>query len=165
MAGSIASALIPEIQMEGANTRKVLERLPVAKREWAPHAKSSNLGKLASHVAQLAGWAGVTATTTELDLAMPYPVPTWTTSAELVKIHDENVAMTVAALEKASDADLMGPWTLRMGPQVLFTMPRVQVIRGMCINHLVHHRGQLTVYLRLNDVPLPNLYGPTADER
>ena len=165
MSGQIAASLIPELRHEAVSTRKLLERLPVAKRDWAPHPKSFTMGKLATHIAQLAGWTGVTCTTDELDLNQPYPAPEWTTNAELVAVFDMYHGQAIQALGATNDANMMKPWTLKHGEQLLFTMPKIQVIRGFCLNHFVHHRGQLSVYLRLNDVQLPNMYGPTADEQ
>ena len=165
MPGQIASSLIPELQHEANATRKLLSRLPVEKRDWAPHPKSFTLGKLATHVAQLVGWTGITCTTDVLDLNDPYPAPEWKNNDELVAVFDGYLADTIKALAATSDADMMKPWTLKHGETVIFTMSKIQTIRGMCINHFIHHRGQLSLYLRLNDVPLPNMYGPTADEQ
>ncbi len=165
MSGPIASSLIPELQHEAVSTRKLFERLPVDKRDWTPHPKSFALGKLATHVAQLVGWISVTCQTTELDMSQPFPPPAWASNAELVAFFDAQVAQAVKALGATSDADMMVPWTLKMGDKVFFSMPRIQVIRSMAFNHFVHHRGQLSLYLRMNDVPLPNMYGPTADEQ
>lgn len=165
MPGSIAAALIPELTMEAATARKLLERLPVAQRDWTPHPKSFTLGKLATHVVQLIGWSADCASTAELDVATYPPPPDWGTTAELIAQLDANLARSTAAIGALADADFLVPWTLRAGSQVFFTMPRGQVIRSMCFNHAIHHRGQLSLYLRLLDVPLPPMYGPTADER
>ncbi len=165
MPGMIATSLIGEIQHEAATTRKLFERIPVEKRDFSPHAKSWPLHKLATHVAQLGGWTAVTCETDELDFAKPFPQPSWNTREELLTLHDDMTANAIKALGNTSDADFMKPWTLRNAEQVYFTMPKIQVIRSMCMNHVYHHRGQLSIYLRLCDVPLPNMYGPTADEQ
>ena len=165
MPGMIASSLIGELQHEAATTRKLFERVPVEKRDFTPHAKSWTLHKLATHVAQLGGWTAVTCETDQLDFSQPFPQPSWATREELLKLHDESTAHALKALGDTADGDFMKPWTLRNGEAVFFTMPKIQVIRGMCFNHLIHHRGQLSLYLRLLDVPLPNMYGPTADEQ
>ena len=165
MPGMIASALIGELTHEAGTTRKLLARVPIAKRDFSPHPKSWPLHRLASHVAQLVLWTAVTCETTELDMAGPFPSPEWATTDDLVAHFDGYVAHALKALGATSDADMMTPWTLKNGSAVYFTMPKIQVLRSMCFNHHVHHRGQLSIYLRLNDVPLPNMYGPTADEQ
>lgn len=146
-----------------ATTRKVLERVPSAKGAWRPHPKSFPLGHLAQLVARMPGWITLTLRQTELDLAT-YPGYTLETTLVLLAEFDRNVREARAALAATSDADLAANWTLRNGERVFMTMPRGPVVRTH-INHLVHHRGQLSVYLRLLDVPVPSIYGPTADER
>lgn len=161
---SISQALLPEFDQEMAGTRKVLERIPMDKYDWTPHAKSFNLGKLATHVAHLAGWATVTLTTDELDFAQPFEQPTPRTNEELLALFDQMSSEGRKAIASTSDEEFMKPWTLRQGEKVFFTMPKIAVMRGMVMNHIIHHRAQLTVYLRLNDIPVPGLYGPSADE-
>lgn len=146
-----------------ATTRKVLERVPSAKGAWRPHPKSFPLGHLAQLVARMPGWITLTLRQTELDLAT-YPGYTLETTLVLLAEFDRNVREARAALAATSDADLAANWTLRNGERVFMTMARGPVVRTH-INHLVHHRGQLSVYLRLLDVPVPSIYGPTADER
>lgn len=164
----ISQALLPEFDQEMANTRKSLERVPDGKFAWKPHEKSMTMGRLASHCAEIPGWAIPTIRQDELDLAPPGAPPfqptVANTTAELLAIFDKNVAGARAALEGASDEHLMKMWSLLMTGRAIITMPRVGVIRGMVMNHLIHHRAQLGVYLRLNDVPLPAIYGPSADE-
>ena len=162
---SIAQALIAELDMEMAGTRKMLSRLPEDKLDWAPDPKSMSLGRLAAHIAEMPGWAALTLNTEQLDFAAGEYTPAKATSREQVlALADENAKAARTALEAASDADLMKPWTLRAGDQIFFTLPKVAVIRGMVMNHTIHHRGQLTVYYRMNGVAIPGLYGPSADE-
>lgn len=165
---SISQSLTGELDQESAGTRKTLERVPDGKFAFKPHEKSFTLGGLASHVAGIAEWGTMICKTDFLDLAAPehqQRAPELTTAQELVEAFDKNAAAFRAALAETSDEQLMQPWTLRMGEKVILTLPRVAVLRGMVFNHLIHHRAQLTVYLRMNDVPVPALYGPSADER
>lgn len=162
---SIAQGLLAEFDMEMANTRRTLERIPEDKLEWKPDPKSMSMGRLAAHVAEMPGWAALTMGTDELDFAKGGYTPAVATCCEQVlKIADENVAAARAAIAAASDEDFMKPWSLRSGDQIFFTLPKIAVIRGMVMNHTIHHRGQLTVYYRMNGVPVPALYGPSADE-
>jgi len=160
---AMSEVLMTEFAQEAATTRLLLERVPAKDAGWKPHPKSAALGDLALHVANLASWLGLTLTTTELDLAVtPAPAP-FTTVAALLATFDANVASSRAALARATDADFAVPWSLRSGDQVFFTMPRAVIVRSFALSHLIHHRAQLGVYLRLRDVPLPPSYGPTAD--
>jgi len=162
---SIAQGLLAEFDMETASTRRTLERLPEDKLDWTPDPKSMSLGRLAAHVAEMPGWAAMTMSTNELDFAAGSYTPAVAKSREQVlKLADDNASAARAAIAAASDADFMKPWTLRNGDQVYFTMPKIAVLRGMVMNHTIHHRGQLTVYYRMNGVPVPALYGPSADE-
>ena len=155
--------LLPEFDQETATTRLMLERVPAKDAAWKPHPKSKSLGDLAVHVAHLASWLGMALTTTELDLAVtPAPAP-FTTVEALLATFDKNVASSRAALAKAVDADFAVPWSLKSGDQVYFTVPRAVIVRSFALSHLIHHRAQLGVFLRLRDVPLPPSYGPTAD--
>jgi uncharacterized damage-inducible protein DinB len=165
---AIVDALLPEFDHEMANTRRVLERVPEDRLGWRPHPKSFTLGELATHVATLPSWVSLTLGKTELDLA-PGGVPAPRTKeaesrAELLERFDGHVAKARAALSETSDAALFQPWSLLQNGKTILSMPRAAVLRGFVISHLIHHRGQLTVYLRMNDVPLPGLYGPSADE-
>jgi uncharacterized damage-inducible protein DinB len=158
-------ALIAELQMEAANTRKILNCVPTDKNDWKPHEKSMVLGRLTSHVADLPSWITMTIKTSELDLAtMDYKPHISTTTEELVAYFDGKINEAVATLEKSTDEDLDAMWTLRRGDHVMFTLPKKVVIRSMAMSHQYHHRGQLTVYLRLLDVPFPGIYGPSADD-
>lgn len=161
---TIAESMLPEFDNEMKTTRTLLERVPEANPDWTPHVKSMSLGRLAVHTAELLDWIGVTLQETELDFAKgQYQPAAFTSTADLLAMFDTKVQSARAILAAAADQDMMVPWTLRNGEQVFFSMPRIAVLRGMVMNHLIHHRGQLSVYLRLNDVPLPSIYGPTAD--
>lgn len=158
-------ALLAELQMEAQSTRKMLASIPDDKLTWKPHDKSMSLGHLASHMADIPNWAVVTIEQDELDFATSdYKVKEYENTAELLKSFDENMAKAVKSLENASDETMMKNWKMRAGDVIYMDMPKVQVMRGFVLNHNVHHRGQLSVYLRLNDIPLPSVYGPTADE-
>ena len=163
---TIAELLQPEFDQEMTSTRRVLERVPEDKFAWKPHAKSFSMGDLASHIVNMLLWTVDTMDKTEFDLDSVTPEEmnkAAKTRAELLAWFDANVPKARAALAK-SDADYQVPWTLRKGSQVFFTLPRYTCVRSFCLNHIVHHRAQLTVYLRENDVPVPGLYGPSADE-
>ena len=160
---SIAGTLLPEFDQEMATTRRLLERVPSDRGEWKPHVKSFSLGHLAQLVSWMPGWVASTLTQTELDLTSHVGYSLEKTET-LLATFDQNVAATKDALRAAKDPDFAVPWSLKRAGHVLFTAPRGVVVRQH-INHLVHHRGQLTVYLRLLDVPIPSIYGPTADER
>jgi uncharacterized damage-inducible protein DinB len=165
----IAQTLLPEFDREMANTRQMLALVPAADAAWKPHPKSYALGDLAAHIATLPMWGRLSLELPELDLGSPANagiarVP-FTTTPELLERLDRNVSEARAVLAAASDADLSVVWTLKNGATTVFSMPRTAVLRGFVLSHLIHHRGQLSVYLRLRDVPLPSLYGPTADTR
>jgi uncharacterized damage-inducible protein DinB len=158
-------ALLPEFDHEMENTRKTLERVPLDKSNWKPHEKSPTMIWLASHVAQIPIWAQMTMQTDSLDLAGPFERPkTSETTAELLALFEKHRDAGRAAIAEASDEEFMQTWTLRNGSHTILAMPRVAVLRSFVMNHMIHHRAQLTVYLRMNDVPVPGLYGPSADE-
>lgn len=162
---SIAQSLLPEFDHEFATLRKTLERVPEGKNDYAPHAKSMKMGALAGHLAELPGWVNATIEQDELDFAkFDYKPFVPASNAELVGALDKALEKARPALAGASDADMMKPWTLRRGDVVFFTMPKVAVLRSFVMNHMIHHRAQLGVYLRMNDVPVPSTYGPSADE-
>lgn len=160
---SIGADLLPEFDQEMASTRRVLERVPGDKAQWKPHPKSFALGHLAQLVSWMPGWIATTLNQTSLDLAQAGGYSFEKTDTLLAGF-DKSVREARAALTASRDADFAVPWSLKHGERVLFTAPRGTVVRQH-ISHLSHHRGQLTVYLRLLDVPVPSIYGPTADER
>jgi len=156
--------MLPEFDHEMANTRKALERVPEDQLEYLPHEKSWTLRQLAGHVAQVPGWLTVTLRTSELDVSQPFDQPKLDTKADILAAFDAALAEARPTLEQASAEDLMANWTMKMGDEVVFSMPKVAVLRSFVMNHMVHHRGQLTVYLRLTGGSVPALYGPSADE-
>jgi len=158
--------LLPEFDLEMANTRNMLERVPDEHLAFKPHEKSFSLLELASHVSNLPTWVGITLDTSELDLETDRP---WerkepTSRDEILVDFDEATAAVRPVLEAASDEDFAKTWTLRTGEEIWFTMPKAMVYRQFALNHLIHHRAQLSVYLRLLEVPVPGMYGPSADE-
>src|SRR5881628_1117615 len=154
----LAELLLPEFDEEMTVTRRVLERVPDGKASWKPHPKSMTLGRLATLVAELPGWVVNTITRDELDIMPPGGPP------PKFEALDRNAAAARAALAKAPDAEFKKPWAFKVGGRTVATNPKFTVYRRTVLNHLVHHRGQLTVYLRLNGAPVPAVYGPTADE-
>ena len=165
---AIKDALLPEFDHEMGTTRRLLERVPDVEFNWKPHEKSMTLGRLAAHIANLPYWGSLTLTTTvfELDSLPPDTQRQLAgTRAELVQEFDTKVRDARGKLAAATDAELLAPWTLKKGGQEVFTMPRISALRSFVMNHMIHHRGQLSVYLRLKNVPLPSIYGPTADEQ
>lgn len=158
-------SLIGELKLEAANTRKMLERVPVDKNDWKPHEKSMKLGRLATHIAELPGWITMTMMTDELDFEQfEYKQHMPATTEELLAKHDENVAQAISILENANYEDFDKMWTMRRGDHIFFTLPKKVVMRSFSFNHMYHHRGQLSVYLRLLHVPVPGIYGPSADD-
>lgn len=162
---TLGQTLAAELKHEAATTRKMLERVPEDKFDWQPHEKSMKLGRLATHVAEISHWVNATLTQDEMDFATSdYKPSTANTAQALVEILDKTVGEATELLENVSDEDIKKKWRLRSGEKIFFELPKIAVIRSLVLNHLIHHRGQLSVYLRLNDVPLPGVYGPTADE-
>jgi uncharacterized damage-inducible protein DinB len=159
---TVSETLLPEFDQEMASTRRVLERVPDDNPQWKPHPKSFSIAHLAQLVASLPGWIAQTLTNTELELSAGAGYSDQKTSS-LLDTFDDNVRKSREAIANAKDADYDVPWSLKMKGNVLFTAPRGVVVRQH-ISHLSHHRGQMTVYLRLRDVPVPSVYGPTADE-
>ena len=158
-------SFIAELEQEAKATRRLLERVPIDKSDWKPHEKSMSLGRLASHVAEISGWVTTTLDTDELDFAkIDYKPVIAKTNEELLQIFEDNHSKAIKSLKNAKDEDFFKNWTLRNGEQVYLTMPKIAVLRSFAYSHQIHHRGQLTVFLRLNGVPLPGIYGPTADE-
>jgi uncharacterized damage-inducible protein DinB len=162
---AIADSLLPEFDHELATTRRLLDRVPETEFDWKPHAKSMALGHLAGHITNLPLWCSITLERSELELDTLDRSSPPASRAELLERFDRHVAVARTALAATTDPELLAPWTLKKGGQVIFTLPRISAIRTFVMNHLIHHRGQLTVYLRLKDVPLPPIYGPTADEQ
>ncbi len=161
---SMVDALLPEFDHEMTTTRKVLERVPEDKFDWKPHAKSFSLGALTAHVAALPTWGGEALTKSELDIAGGQPPTAPPSKVELMAAFDKNVAATRSALAGKTDGELLAMWTLKRGGKAIFSMPKASVLRSFVLSHLIHHRGQLSVYLRLLDLPVPSIYGPSADE-
>lgn len=164
---AIRDALLPEFDHEMGTTRRLLERTPAAEFAWTPHEKSFNLGQLAGHVANIPHWTGAILEHTIFDvLSVGDTRPRAPESvASLLSQFDATVAAARSGIAAAVDPDMLTPWTFKRGEQVMFTMPRIAALRTFVMNHLIHHRGQLSVYLRLKNVPLPAMYGPSADEQ
>ena len=160
----IVDALLPEFDHEMTTTRKVLERVPADRFDWKPHAKSFSLGALATHVAALPTWGAEALTRSEFDIADSQPPTAPPSKTALMAAFDKSVTTTRSALAGKTDAEFMATWTLTRGGKAIFSMPKANVLRSFVLNHLIHHRGQLSVYLRLLDVPVPSIYGPSADE-
>ncbi|MGA8220894.1 MAG: DinB family protein [Candidatus Acidiferrales bacterium] len=165
---ALSEALLPEFDQEMANTRKTLERVPDGKFDWKPHEKSGTMGWLAGHVANIPSWAVETIDKDGFDM-MPdgkdfVPPPPPKSRKELLEVFDKGVAGARKSLAGASDSHLLKNWSFKKNGEVLFAMPRVACLRTWVMNHLIHHRAQLGVYLRLNNIPVPAIYGPSADE-
>ena len=161
---SITESFLPEFDHEMANTRKLLERIPDDKANWKPHPKSRTLGQLAIHLAFLPEWISRIVEKAEFDLSSGgFKRPEFVSTESLLSLFDENVANAIKAVSGRSDKEMLINWTFRNGEQILFSVPRTAALRSFVMNHSIHHRGQLTVYLRLIDIPLPELYGSTAD--
>ena len=164
----ISDMFLPEFDQEMTTARKTLERIPEDKLGWKPHEKSMTLGRLAGHVAELAGWAVPTLTQDSLDFAPPGQPPFQPTIAtsrkQVLDIFDKNREESRKAIAAISNDEFMKNWTLLRGGQTVMTMPKIAILRSFCINHVIHHRAQLGVYLRLNNIAVPSVYGPSADE-
>src|SRR4051812_10773777 len=165
---AMKDALLPEFDHEMRTTRRVLERVPDADLTWKPHEKSFSIGQLAAHLANIPTWIGITCDLSVFDLATlgddarPKEPPS---TVQLLRRFDENVTRARQKLVDQTDSALMSTWTLKQAGQEFFTMPKAAVLRSFVMNHSIHHRGQLSVYLRLRNVPVPSIYGPTADEQ
>ena len=163
----LSESLLPEFDHEMANTRKTLERVPDDKFGWKPHEKSFAMGNLAGHLANLPSWGNVAISSDSFDMApegKPLKTPELSSTKSVLEKFDENVAATRTAIAGAKDEDLFKPWTLMSNGNTILTMPKIAVLRSFVMNHIIHHRAQLGVYLRLNDIPVPSIYGPSADE-
>jgi uncharacterized damage-inducible protein DinB len=162
---ALNEAFIQELKQESASTQKVFERIPDKKLSWKPHEKSMSFGQLANHISQLTSWIIAVIGTENMDFAnSERPIPA-ETQAELLENYKIYTEKALSALENASDETLLANWKLSHGEHVIFNMPRIKVLRSIIMNHFIHHRGQLTVYLRMNDLPVPGIYGPSADEK
>ena len=160
----ISDSLLPEFDQETATVRKVIERLREDKYDWAPHEKSMKAGRLASHIAEMTSWGTISITQDSLDLANGHQPLNAASRAELLAAFDGNVKECRKAIEGVSDETLMKPWSLLHDGNTIMTLPKISVIRSLVLNHIIHHRGQLSVYLRLTGTPVPSIYGPSADE-
>lgn len=160
----ISQMLLPEFDEEMKSTRKLLERVPEDKFDYQPHPKSMTLGRLAGHVAELPAWGKTTIEIDHLDIQPGQKPYIATSRQELLDTFDKNVAEARKAIAGVTDEHLQKIWTLTFSGKPVFSLPRVAVLRGSFMNHLVHHRAQLGVYLRLNNVEIPGMYGPSADE-
>ena len=166
---AIRDAFIPEFDHEMAVTRKTLERVPEGNPDWKPHDKSMTIGRLAGHLAELNSLVPIAMERELLDFRAPGAPPRqpniMSSRAKLLEDFDKNVAAARAAIAQASDEQLMKVFTLQSAGKTIVALPRAAVLRGFVLNHIIHHRGQLSVYLRLNNVPVPSIYGPSADEQ
>ena len=160
----LVDALLAEFDHEMTSTRKVLERVPDEKGDWKPHPKSFSLGALATHVSNLPTWGTETLNKSEIDLSGNPTTTALRSTSDILSAFDRNVAAARAALVGKTDAELAAMWSMRRNGKTIFTMPKAAVWRSFVMSHVVHHRAQLTVYLRLLDVPVPSIYGPSADE-
>jgi uncharacterized damage-inducible protein DinB len=161
---TISQMLLPEFDQEMASTRKLLACVPDDKFSWKPHEKSMALGRLASHVAEMPAWAVPTMEQDTLEISPDQKPFLATTTAELLAAFDKNVAAARALIEAASDETMARDWAFFYAGNKIFNAPKSSILRGMVMNHLIHHRGQLGVYLRLQNIPIPGMYGPSADE-
>jgi uncharacterized damage-inducible protein DinB len=161
---ALVDALLPEFDREMSTTRKVLERVPDDKLAWKPHPTSQSLASLATHVATIPTWGETTLTRDELDLGGNAGLQAVTSRTELLQRFDTHIAGTRSALVGKTDAELMGMWSLKNSGRTMFTLPKAMVWRSFVMSHLIHHRAQLAVYLRMLEVPVPSIYGPSGDE-
>jgi uncharacterized damage-inducible protein DinB len=165
---SYADQILPEFDQEMASTRQVIERVPSEKFSWRAHPKSNTLGWNVNHLAEIPGWVEGTLTGTAWDFSPPggpaYQTPSLATREEVLALFDQNVAQARRAIETVKDEDLGVDWTLFYQGEKVFTLPRAAVLRSFVLNHIIHHRAITTVYLRLNDLPVPGMYGPSGDE-
>jgi uncharacterized damage-inducible protein DinB len=161
---AIKDALLADYDHEMGTTRRLLERLPDDRLSWKPHAKSMSLGGLATHLSHIPHWGGTILNDASFDLAAaPPPIAEKSSRAEILDAFDATCRQTRAWMDK-TDAEYQSLWTLKRGGQQMFSVPRVAAFRSFVLHHVIHHRGQLSVYLRLNDVAVPAIYGPSADE-
>lgn len=166
---TIAEGFLKEFKPEMDNTRRMLERLPDEGLDYRPHPKSMTMGRLAGHIAEMLGWCVNTVELDELDLNPPggsdFKPCTAESRDHVLEVFDRGVSAATEAIRKTSDESMLKDWTLTMRGKLIFTMPRIAVLKVMTLSHMIHHRAQLSVYLRLNDIPIPGMYGPSADDR
>lgn len=163
---SLIMPILMELRHEAAGTRKVIERMPESEYSWKPHPKSMSVQEMISHLAQIPFWGRVTVEQEKFEFdPTTYKTPIAENREEALRMFDENLEGATRALEERSDEYMMQPWSLIVAGHTAFTLPRIAVIRSMVMNHMIHHRAQLTVYLRLKDIAVPALYGPSADEK
>lgn len=162
---TLSEILLPEFEQEMASTRKLLECLPEDKLDYKPHEKSMTLGRLAGHVAEMPAWIANVAEADKLVILPDWKPAVATSREQLLAFFDENVAKGGAALARISDEEFAKPWSLEFRGRVAFAMPKQAVVRSVVMNHIIHHRAQLGVYFRLNDVAIPGMYGQSADEK
>jgi uncharacterized damage-inducible protein DinB len=161
---SISDSLIAELEQEAATTRKALERVPEDKFDWKPHDKSMPLGRLVTHIAELPGWGKLTIAQDALEIDSAFERTILKSVSEILELFDKNVSTFRELLTVTPDEEFGKIWTMTYSGKEVFSAPKLSVVRSIVMNHLIHHRGQLSVYLRLNDVPLPMTYGPSADD-
>lgn len=157
-------ALLPEFDAETASTRRLLERFPDGKADWKPHPKSMSLGRLASHIAEIPGYAPAILQSVDFDLDGGHAPQSLDSKAGILALFDQQVAAAREPLSRVEDHELMVEWTFRKGSHIIMRVPRASALRLIVLSHMIHHRGQFTVYLRLHDIPLPATYGTSADE-
>jgi uncharacterized damage-inducible protein DinB len=164
---AVKDAFIAELKHESGLTQKILERVPMDKKDWKPHEKSMTLGRLATHIAENTKWISDIINIDDFDFVKNYSLKFLTASSqeELMELFHANVNKAIADLSSMSDEDFNKKWTMRRGEQLLFETPKKVGIRGWAFSHFIHHRGQLSVYLRMLDIPVPGMYGPSADEK
>jgi uncharacterized damage-inducible protein DinB len=163
---SFKTSLASELKIEGANTKKILEKVPLEKADWKPHPKSMSIGRLSTHIAETTHWIFTILEADEFDfLTQPFKSRVAGSTNELLEILDKNISKSIAAIEKASDQELNKKWTVKRGEHIIFSIPKKVAMRSWGLNHLIHHRGQLSVYLRLLEIAVPGMYGPSADEK
>jgi uncharacterized damage-inducible protein DinB len=163
---SVKTSFIGELKNESINTKKMLEKVPLDKATWKPHERSMSIGRLATHIAETSHWIYRILEADEFDFAVnPFKPHIAASQEELLEIFNNNFSRSIAALENASDDEFDKIWTIKMGDKILYQLPKKIAIRSWGFSHSVHHRGQLSVYLRMLDVPVPGMYGPSADER
>lgn len=163
---ALKDAFIAELKYESTLTKKILERVPMDRKDWKPHEKSMTLGRLATHIAQIPHWITDIIKIDDYDFAARIPkADTATSNEELMHIYQEILDNAIRDLNQMSDEDLNKRWIVRVGDRLMYDTPKKVALRGWAYSHLVHHRGQLSVYLRLLDIPVPGIYGPSADER